>query len=156
MDLAAVLKPRTRAFSRAARLRASHSYGHVLALVVASFLFAGTAPDGGWTSSALLVAMCATFVTALWTSGLVQLGSRPSVWIAAGAAVVAVLQILVDGDTLAGIVALLTAALAVMTIAVIALGVADQREVNAQSISGAICVYFLLGLLFVFLYGAAA
>ena len=42
------------------------------------------------------------------------------------------------------------------TIVVIALGVVDQGIINAQSVQGALCVYFLLGLLFTFLYGAVA
>ena len=37
---------------------------------------------------------------------------------------------------------------------VVALGVLDQRAVNVQSVTGAVCVYLLLGLLFVFLYSA--
>jgi hypothetical protein len=31
-----------------------------------------------------------------------------------------------------------------------------QGEVNAQSVTGAICVYLLLGMIFMFLYGVAA
>ena len=32
----------------------------------------------------------------------------------------------------------------------------DQEEVNAQSITGAVCIYLLFGMLFMFFYGAAA
>ncbi len=142
--------------SRARRLRASHSYGFVLALIVASFAFAVNAPDEEWTASVLLLAYCATLVTALWTSGRTRLNSRTTVmlvWLGAGAAAV---QLAVRGDTLAAIVALLTGVLIGATIVVIALGVVDQGIINAQSVQGALCVYFLLGLLFTFLYGAVA
>ena len=43
-----------------------------------------------------------------------------------------------------------------MTIIVIALGVARQESVNAQSVTGAIGIYLLLGMFFVYLYGASA
>jgi hypothetical protein len=39
---------------------------------------------------------------------------------------------------------------------VIALGVLDQGEVNSKSVLGAISVYILLGLAFLFVYGAVA
>ena len=40
--------------------------------------------------------------------------------------------------------------------AIVAFGIIDQGEVNAQSVTGAICVYLLLGLAFTFVYGALA
>jgi hypothetical protein len=46
--------------------------------------------------------------------------------------------------------------MAVLTIGVIALGVLDQGEVNSKSVLGAISVYILLGLVFLFVYGAVA
>jgi hypothetical protein len=38
----------------------------------------------------------------------------------------------------------------------IGVGVVDQREVNRQSVTGAVCAYILLGMLFTYAYGAAA
>jgi hypothetical protein len=38
----------------------------------------------------------------------------------------------------------------------IGIGVLDQNEVNAQSVTGAICVYVLFGLLFLFFYSSVA
>jgi hypothetical protein len=142
--------------SRAGRLRASHSYGFVLVLILGSLVFAAAAPDADWTASVLLLAYCACLVGALWTSGVTRIASIHTVMLAVGAGVVAVAQLLTGGDVLTAIVALLTGALIFATIAVIALGVADQGSVNSQSVSGAICVYLLLGLLFTFLYGAIA
>jgi hypothetical protein len=60
------------------------------------------------------------------------------------------------GEVLAGVVGLVSGFLIVATIATIALGVVDQHEVNAQSVTGAICVYLLAGLMFLFLYSACA
>ena len=53
-------------------------------------------------------------------------------------------------------VGLLSGLLTVATIGAIVLGVSDQSEVNAQSVIGAICVYLLFGMLFLFLYSVAA
>jgi hypothetical protein len=142
--------------SRARRLRSSHSYGFVLGLIIAAFVFAMIAPDSEWSASVLLLLYCATLVTALWTSGRTRLNSRTTVgltWLAAAAAAA---QLLSGSNWLAGAVALLTGVLAGATIVVIALGVVDQGIVNAQSVQGALCVYLLLGLFFTFLYGAVA
>ena len=142
--------------SRAHRIRASHSYGVVLALIIASFLFAAVAPDGDWSASVLLLAYAATLVTALWTSGRARVDSPVSSALAVLAGAAAAAQLLSGRTWLAGAVALLTGALIAATITVVALGVTDQAVVNAQSVQGAICVYLLLGLLFVFVYGAVA
>ena len=45
----------------------------------------------------------------------------------------------------------------VVAIAVaIVIGVFDQGEVNRQAVTGAVCIYLLLGFFFVFVYGAIA
>jgi hypothetical protein len=142
--------------SRARRLRSSHSYGFVLGLIIAAFVFAMTAPDDDWAASLLVLLYCATLVTALWTSGRTRLNSRTTgalVWLAAGAAAA---QLLFGSHWLTGAVGLFTGILAGATIVVIALGIVDQGIVNTQSVQGALCVYLLLGLFFTFLYGAVA
>jgi voltage-gated potassium channel len=142
--------------SRASRLRASRSYGRVLGLVIGSFVFAAAAPDSRWATSVLVLLQSATLVTALWASGVILVRSRFVVGLAALSAAAAVAQLLGGGAGLAGAVSLLSGLLVLVTIFVIAVGVMDQSEVNAQSIRGAICVYLLLGMLFVFVYGAIA
>lgn len=142
--------------SRARRLRSSHSYGYVLGLIVASFVFAMTASDDDWAASLLLLLYSATLVTALWTSGRTRLNSRTTVALAWLAAVAAASQLVFGGDNLAALVALCTGVLIGATIVVIALGILDQGIVNAQSVLGALCIYVLLGLMFAFLYGIVA
>jgi Ion channel len=142
--------------SRARRLRASHSYGYVLGLIIASFVFAMMASDDDWAASVLLLLYCTTLVTALWTSGRTRLNSRTTVGLAWLAAVAAASQLVFGGNNLAALVALCTGVLIGATIVVIALGVLDQGIVNAQSVQGALCVYVLLGLMFAFLYGMVA
>jgi hypothetical protein len=53
-------------------------------------------------------------------------------------------------------VGILSGLLTVATIATVALGVVDQGEANVQAVTGAVCVYLLIGMLFVFLYGVLA
>ena len=55
-----------------------------------------------------------------------------------------------------GGVSLYSAALTLLTIVVIALGVSRQESVNSQSVTGAIGIYLLIGMFFVYVYGASA
>ena len=142
--------------SRVGRLRATHSYRLVLALIAAAFIFSSLARDGAWTAGVLLVLQAATLAAAVWTSGLARADSRAMVALVAAAAVAAVALAISGGDTLVALVGLASGVMVVATIVSIAIGVVDQHEVNAQSITGAICIYILLGMLFVFLYGATA
>jgi hypothetical protein len=140
-----------------ARRRASHSYGFVLLLIAASFLFTASGPDNeAWGQSVLVLLQSATLVAALWTSGLGRAAVLPSVLLAGVGVAVAAAQILDDGDTLTGVAGLLNGALIVAIGVVIAVGVFDQQTVNQQSILGAICIYVLIGMLFTFVYGAVA
>ena len=141
--------------SRLARLRASHSYRFVLILVLVTFVFTSAAPNESWAKSVLVLLQCATLIAALWTSGLGR-DRRAILALVVIGPVVAIVQLLVGGTTLIGIVGILNMLLVAATIAVIALGVIDQRQVNRQSVTGAVCIYVLLGMLFTFVYGAAA
>jgi hypothetical protein len=141
--------------SRAARLRASHSYRSVLLLVLASFVFAATAPEADWSRSLLFLLECATLVSALWTSGL-GLDYRPGLVLVAIAAAGAVLLLVSASSSVAGVAWLIEAALLTAIIVVVGLGVFDQGEINTQSVTGAISIYLVLGLAFTYIYGAVA
>ena len=97
-----------------------------------------------------------TFAVALWTTGVAREDSKLSFALIALAAAAALALAIVGGDALTATVGLLSGLLTVATIGAIVLGVADQSEVNAQSVIGAICVYLLFGMLFLFLYSVAA
>jgi Ion channel len=142
--------------SRVARLHESHSYGFVLLLVLASFAFAAAASDDAWTGSVLLLLEAATLVTALWTSGVARTNSRMSRTLVIVAAAVAAANLVWGGTDLAEATGLLAATLVIATAGSIGIGVADQRDVNARSVLGAVSIYLLLGMLFVFVYGAVA
>jgi hypothetical protein len=146
---------RARGRERVAGLRASHTYGYVLLLIVISFAFTATAPDTNWARSVIVFLQSATLVVALWTSGLTRY-ARLSLWLVAVAAALAVVLVLNPSDTLTGIVGIFELLLTLAVAATVAFGIIDQGEVNAKSVTGAICVYLILGLMFTFFYGAVA
>jgi hypothetical protein len=141
--------------SRVARLRASRSFGFVLFLVVVLFLAMASLPDENWARSVIVLLQAALLMTALWTSGLWQ-DRRAAILLALVGVLAAWGELLVGGGRFSGFVAILEVALVLASIAVIAIGVIDQHDVNAQSVLGAISIYVLLGVVFVFVYGAAA
>ena len=141
--------------SRVARLRASRSFGFVLFLVVVLFLAMASLPDESWARSVIVLLQAALLMTALWTSGLWQ-DRRAAIFLALVGVLAACGELLLGGGRFSGFVAILEVALVLASIVVIAIGVVDQHDVNAQSVLGAISIYVLLGIVFVFVYGAAA
>jgi len=141
--------------SRVARLRASHSFGFVLFLVVVLFLAMASLPDASWARSVIVLLQATLLVTALWTSGLWQ-DRRAAIFLALVGVLAACGELLGGGGRFSGFVAIIEVALVLASIVVIAIGVIDQHDVNAQSVLGAISIYVLLGVVFVFVYGAAA
>lgn len=141
---------------RLARRRASHSFGTVLALIVVSLVFAATAPDASWTASVLILLQSLTLVAALWTAGLARGDSWLSISLLVVAVVVAILTPVIGGSTLVGIASILSGLLILGVAGVVARSITLQAEVNAQSVLGAICVYLLAGMIFLFVYGAVA
>ena len=142
--------------SRVARVRASHSYGLVLLLIVVSFIFISVAPDSNWADSVLAFLQSITLVTALWTSGVARTDSTLSLSLVALASISALALLVFGGEGLDGFVGILSGLLTVATIGTVALGVIDQGEANVRAVTGAVCVYVLIGLVFVFLYGVMA
>jgi Ion channel len=141
--------------TRVQRVRAGHSYGLVLLMIVASFLLVASAPARSWSQAVFVFVQTVTLITAFWTSGLWH-DRRPVLLVAAVGLVAAAGQIASGSDTAIGIVGLVDVVLIVATCAVIGLGVFDQGEVNRQSVLGAVSIYVLIGMFFTFAYGAAA
>lgn len=124
-------------------------------MIVVVFAFAATAPDTDWARIVIVFLQSATLVVALWTSGLVKY-ARGSLGIVGIAIALSVLLVLHPSDTLTGIVGIFELVLTLAIAAIVAFGIVDQGEINEQSVTGAICVYLLLGLMFTFFYGAVA
>jgi hypothetical protein len=102
-------------------------------LIIATFVFMVAAPEAASARDVLVLIDCLTLAMALRASGIGW--ARPALGLIVLAASLAVLQLVVSGSTVVGLVALLEVVLVAATIAVIALGVTDQREVNRRSIS---------------------
>jgi hypothetical protein len=123
---------------------------------VATLLFALVAPAERWASSALVLAQSLTLACALWTSGLARARSRGNLVLFILSLVAAFANLKPGGRVAAGALLLFAGLLTVAVVAVIARGVIDQGEVNRDSVRGAIAIYVLLGLLFLFVYDALA
>jgi voltage-gated potassium channel len=128
----------------------------VLGLIIVSFVFISVAPDSNWADSVLAFLQSITLVTALWTSGVARADSTLSLSLVALASISALALLVFGGQGLDGFVGILSGLLTVATIGTVALGVIDQGEANVRAVTGAVCVYVLIGLLFVFLYGVMA
>jgi hypothetical protein len=140
--------------SRVERLHASHTYGFVLLLIAVTYVFIVAAPNAGWARAVLVLLESGTLVLALWTSGIAW--TRAALGLAVFAVIVAILELIGGGSTSRGLDALLDVVLVSAVVVVIGLGVFDQREVNRKSVTGAVCIYLILGILFAFVYGACA
>lgn len=135
-------------------MRASHTYGYVLLLVALTYVFIVAAPDGSWVRGVLILIETGTLATALWTSGLGWI--RATLPLAALAVSVGIVQLFVGGSTMRGLDSILDVLLIAATVVVIVLGVLDQGEINRKSVTGAVCIYLILGILFTFAYSAVA
>jgi hypothetical protein len=109
-----------------------------------------------WTGSVLLVLEAVMLVVALWSAGLARTSSRMLIGILVSATALALAPLVADSARVTGVVGLVSGVIVVATIVAIAIGVIDQDEVNAHSVTGAVCIYLLFGLLFMFLYSAIA
>jgi Ion channel len=140
--------------SRLERIRASHSYGFVLSLVLVSIAFTSMAPARTWSSCVMVLIDTAILGIALWTSGLHQrrIAIPVIAVIGCGTALVAAN----GGSTTRGGAGLVEATFLFASCTVIGAGVFDQREINRQSVLGALSVYLTVGMLFSIIYGAVA
>ena len=138
------------------RMRASHSYWAVLGAIFVAFFLAALLPDSPWATSLIVLVLSVTVLIAIWTAGWSMTERIVPFAIATTAAVAAAINFFWRDEELT--VALgLAAGLLTITIAfVIAAGAVAQNEVNSRSVAGAICVYMLFGILFMFLYGVLA
>ncbi len=139
---------------RLRELRGGHSYAYVLALVVASFLWIAISPNTNWFRGVVLMLEIATLVVALWTSREGPPAIR-YLLISIGA-VFAVAALAIEGRGLEAATGIVAGLLIFAIVIVIGRGVVSQGVVNQQSVIGAVCVYVLLGMLFMFVYSVVA
>jgi hypothetical protein len=126
----------------------------VLALILVSFCFTATASDAGWSRGILVLLSCATLIVALWRAHTGPLRLQLAVILLC--AVVAAAQLATGGRPVTSTAGVVNGLLVLTTTVVLARGVMGERTVNVQSVIGAICIYLLLGMLFIFVYGVVA
>jgi len=136
-------------------MRAGHNYGALFLFIVATFVFIAAAPDEAWASAVLILLQVGALLTALWTSGFGQ-ERRLFIPVAIVAMALAMAAYIFESNSVTAAAAVLDASLMTVTIAVVGIGIVDQREVNAKSVTGALCVYLLLGMTFTFIFNAVA
>jgi hypothetical protein len=138
------------------RFHATHSYWAVLVAILATFLFAGLAPNSAWATSVLVLVQTGTLVLALRTSGWRVTQSRTVLVLVLVGVSAAAANLIWRGDALLAVLDVLTGLLTIAIGVVVALGALEQGEVNSKSVGGAICVYILIGMVFLFVYGIIA
>jgi hypothetical protein len=143
------------------RLEASHSYGLLLGLIMASLIFQLSAPDARWARLVLVGLQAGILLLALWTSRSREEQMQVAVVAVLLALAVAGLLSLSDSASLAKGGLLAVGALVVLVVPVIvAQGVRSNiREAGAvtlQAAFGVLCIYLLVGMLFGLGYGIVA
>jgi hypothetical protein len=138
------------------RFHATHSYWAVLVAILVTFFFAALAPDSAWATSVLVLFETGTLVLALRTSGW-QVAQSRTVFVLVVVGLGATAANLVwSGEAVVSVLGILTGLLTLAIGVVVALGAVEQGVVNSKSVAGAICVYILIGMAFLYLYGVMA
>jgi hypothetical protein len=133
-----------------------YRYGIVLLLLFATFVVMATGTTSSWSRLVIVVLQSATLFAALAASR-VSARVMHLMWIVGVCAVGGTIaSIWWNGDSARGAAFLLNAGL--VAIAPIAIGRAlvRRREIDIQTVLGAICVYVLVGMLWSFVYAAMA
>jgi hypothetical protein len=141
---------------RLERMRATHSYWAVLGAIFVGFFLAALLPDGPWATSLIVLVLSVTLLIAIWTAGWSMTERVVPFVIATAAGVAATINFFWQSETLTVALGLVAGVLTVTIAFVIAAGAVAQNQVNSRSVAGAICVYMLFGILFMFLYGVLA
>ena len=141
---------------RLARMRAAHSYWAVLAAIFVTFFLAALLPDTAWALSLVVLNQSVTLLVAIWTAGWAMTERIVPFAIATSAGIAAAINFFWQGEALTAAIGIAAGLLTVTIAYVIAAGAVAQNEVNSRSVAGAICVYMLFGMLFMFLYGVLA
>ena len=141
---------------RLERIRATHSYWAVLLAIFVAFFLAALLPDTPWATSLIVLVQGATLFIVIWTAGWAMTERTLPFSIATAACLAAVINVFWQAEALSVTLALVAGLLTITIAVAIAKGAIAQAEVNSRSVAGAICIYLLFGLLFMFLYGVLA
>ena len=138
-------------------VRILDSYASLLVLLLANFFLLELVDDPRWGAIGSTLLAAAALVVAISDP---EAGHHvhKSHWILIGVCVaLAPLVLVVNSTRIVGLTYLLPVALLVTATLPITLNrIIHHRQVTSETVLGALCVYVLIGLLFVFLYGVLA
>jgi hypothetical protein len=128
----------------------SDSYGLLLVLIIIDYILLSVSWTGGWADvvRALLVAL--TAMVGIHTSGVRGLPFCGVILVAGVALGGAIINIPATGDVSIGVAHIAAAIIALATPIAVLSRIVQHREVTAQTILGAVCVYLLLGMTFAY------
>jgi len=138
------------------RMRATHSYWAVLGAIFVAFFLAALLPDTPWATSSIVLVVVATLAIAIWTAGWAMTERTFLFALGTAATAAAVLNFVWRDEALAAALGVVGGVLTIAIAVVIAFGAIAQHEVNTRSVAGAICVYVLFGMVFMFVYSTLA
>jgi hypothetical protein len=131
-------------------------YGLVLLLVGGSIVLRMAAGSSDVTLFVSVLLQAITLVVAVWIAGARRRAVRVAAYVAAFAAVASLVLWIVRGDIPVGPIAVVNGLLVSVAPIVIAAGLVRElrreRVVDAQTLSGVLAIYLLVGMLFSFVY----
>jgi Ion channel len=133
----------------------SDRYGLVLLLLLLTYVLATALPPQGWVAPLLTAIQGVTVIVALAASDV----SDPHRHLATAAALLAVVisaAAALAGGRAGGVPALISAVLLSASLLAIIRRLVSHERVSSQTLLGAMCCYVLFGLIYTFMYAAAA
>lgn len=136
--------------------QSGRGYGLVLLLVGGSIILRMAAGSSDVTLFVSVLLQAITLVVAVWIAGARRRAVRVAAYVAAFAAVASLVLWVVRGDIPVGPIAVVNGLLVSVAPIVIAAGLVRElrreRAVDAQTLSGVLAIYLLVGMLFSFVY----
>jgi hypothetical protein len=133
----------------------SDRYGLVLILLLVTYVLATALPAQGWVAPLLTAIQGVTVMVALAASGTSD-ARRHLAAAAASLAVVLAVGAALAGGRANGVPAVISAVLLAATLVAIIRRLIGHQRVTSQTLLGAMCCYVLFGLIYTFVYVAAA
>jgi len=129
-----------------------NSYGSVLLLILFTYVFS-VSVTASWAASLVITVQIATVWTVLHVSGARRPVRRIAAFLLLASAVAAAVNLFVGKETTGeGAVAFMSAVLYLIAPFSITRSLLFRREVDLQTVLGAIDIYLLVGMLFAFIY----
>jgi voltage-gated potassium channel len=134
-----------------------YQYHWVLLLLGATFIVMAAGPPDAWTRVLTVFLQGLTLMAALLASRVSRRLFRLAAVVALGSLLAALGSVVISGSGQPTSVFFLLNILLVATVPwVIARALWQRQVIDVQTVLGAVCIYVLLGMMFLFVYGAVA